>query len=424
MAQQKIQTIKVSDLRLWSENPRDPVDVNSADDDILKQALEGNPAKWNLQKMLQEMGSYYDLSELPTVVYVDGKPVVYDGNRRVAVLKYVQNESLYSALGGGLFFKFEPKELKELTEIPCNVCDKETALTNIERKHSANGSWGTLEREYFLDVHMGQPKSIFLRLEEQTNLITDNPSLNKRFVKDEVLTKKKLNEIGFDVNETEGIVSSYTPEDAKEILDKIPALVESKSLTTRTNRGELKKLLEAEFPALKGKLKPFDTAKLNKPLVLQGVKPSAGARRTPSTKKSDILFGKPLALESGQVNDLYRVLVDIDGKYKANKDVYLFMGMALRLLIEVAARVYYTNNSLPATASKDQISTLFLKLAKKQMNQATKNYVSLTANWLSDKYNFDAILDKYAHGNMTATRSSIVEDSVIAADILEYYFGK
>src|ERR1700743_3719139 len=99
MAQQVIQTIKVSDLRLWSENPRDPVDVKSTDQDILKRALEGNYTKWNLQKMLQEMGSYYDLSELPTVVYVEGRPVVYDGNRRVAVLKYVQNENLYSAEG-------------------------------------------------------------------------------------------------------------------------------------------------------------------------------------------------------------------------------------------------------------------------------------------------------------------------------------
>ena len=140
---QDIQNIKVKDLCLWTENPRDPIDTNVTDADIIKRAIDENPKAWNLDKLVTEMGAHYDLSELPTVVYVDNKPVVYDGNRRVAVLKYLQDSPLYSEVSGRLPLKYEPQELIDLTEIPCNVCDQETALTNIERKHSTNGSWGS-----------------------------------------------------------------------------------------------------------------------------------------------------------------------------------------------------------------------------------------------------------------------------------------
>ena len=148
MAKQEIKKIKVSDLRLWSENPRDPIDPKSTDFDVIKRAIDENPSDWNLDKMVKEMGNHYDFSEIPTVVYLDGVPVVYDGNRRVAVLKYLQDKTLYSSLTGKLFPTTDgPKELRELQEIPCNVCEKDTALTNIERKHVSNGSGGTPHRE-------------------------------------------------------------------------------------------------------------------------------------------------------------------------------------------------------------------------------------------------------------------------------------
>lgn len=418
MAQQEIQTIKISDLHLWSENPRDPVDASSTDFDIIKRAIADNPLKWSLQKLIEEMGSHYDFSELPTVVSVDGKSIVYDGNRRIAVLKYLQNENLYSSLGGGLFFKLEPKELRELTKIPCNVCDKDTALTNIERKHSTNGSWGVLEREYFRDVHRGHAKSVFLRIDEQTKLITNNPSLNKRFVKDEVLTKKNLNQIGFDVDEERGVVSNYSEKDAKEIFEKIPLLIEDKAVTTRDNRGELKKILIEKYPELKKKLMSFDSSKKNSVLNVQSNSVQQRMRKTPVSRTSDEIFGRTLILESGKVNDLYRALVDIDVQTKGDDAVLPFVGMALRLLIEIAARVHYKDNT------DDQIAKKFLKDAKSHLSQSDKNHLSLTDDWLSDKTNLNAILQKYAHGTILYTREGILATSRIVADILEHYFKK
>ena len=149
MAKQEINKIKISELKLWSENPRDPIDIASSDFDIIKRAIDDNPIEWNLNKLVIEMGNHYDFSEIPTVVYINKISIVFDGNRRVAVLKYLQDRELYSALTGKLFFNDDPNELRELNEIPCNVCDKDTALTNIERKHVNNGSWGAYPARIF-----------------------------------------------------------------------------------------------------------------------------------------------------------------------------------------------------------------------------------------------------------------------------------
>src|SRR5258708_4587070 len=98
MAKQEIHSIRVDELRLWSENPRDPIDPKSSDFDVIKRAIDQNPADWNLDKLMREMGNHYDFSEIPTVVYIQQIPVVFDGNRRVAVLKCLQDKKLYSSL--------------------------------------------------------------------------------------------------------------------------------------------------------------------------------------------------------------------------------------------------------------------------------------------------------------------------------------
>ena len=129
-------------------------------------------------------------------------------------------------------------------------------------------------------------------------------------------------------------------------------------------------------------------------------------------------------MESGRVNDLYRALVEIDKKNRGNDAVLPFLGMALRLLVEIAARMYYENQGHKQNAKKDQVCETFLKEAKKQLNQQQKNNVSLTNEWLSDQRNLPAILDKYAHGNIVYKRVDILKDSFIVADILDFYFGK
>lgn len=367
MAKQEIKNLKVADLHLWSENPRDPVDLDSTDFDIIKHAIEENPSEWGLDKMVKEMGNHYDFSEIPTVVYLEGKPVVFDGNRRVAVIKYLQNKDLYSSLSGKLFLNDGSKELRELEEIPCNVCDKDTALTNIERKHVNSGSWGTIQREYFLHRHRGQPKSLFLILEDQTKLISSHPDLNKRFVKDEVFTEKNLKEIGFGV-QGDQLVSNYDDAGQKKILEQASALVESKEMSTRKNRGSLKQTLLQKYPESKKELTTFDSSK--KVEVVDHEFKSV-TRRTARTKDQEIvLFGKRLSLKAGDTNNLYRDIVDLFNFYTNNKTTLsksfvALVRMSLRLIVESAT-----------TKKIDDYVARHFETAKKRLSKDQKTFLA------------------------------------------------
>ena len=84
---QEIKYIKIQDLVLWTENPRDPIDKNATDQSIVDRALRDTSSKWSLAKLAKGMGDHYDLSELPTVVFHNKKPIVYDGNRRIILGK-------------------------------------------------------------------------------------------------------------------------------------------------------------------------------------------------------------------------------------------------------------------------------------------------------------------------------------------------
>ncbi len=236
---QTIEYIDIKDLVLWTENPRDPFDKNATDQDIANRALSiHGHSKWKLKKLFESMGKWYDISELPTVVYVNGKPVVYEGQRRIIIGKIIHK---YVKVKTNIdFSNFDfPKK------IPCNVCDKKTALQNIDRKHGDNGTWGELERDVFKHKHMGEDKSFFLAIDEKTRIISDNPFMNQRFVKNEVFSLKALNYLGLGVKNNI-LVTPYDNEDLMAILNKIIALVYNKEITTRKNRMGLIALLEKD----------------------------------------------------------------------------------------------------------------------------------------------------------------------------------
>lgn len=375
-AVQCIQEIEVKDLCLWTENPRDPVDTNATDYDIIKHAIDENPKIWNLDKLITEMGTHYDMSELPTVVYVDGKPVIYDGNRRVAILKYLQSPQLYTAISGRLPLGYEPQELKDLTIIPCNVCDQGTALTNIERKHSTNGSWGQLERDYFAHEHRGKDKSLFLKLNEQTGgYIGSHKSMNKLFVKDEVLNVKNLREIGFLVSDKGEIETPYSAEESLLLLENIRSLIESKEISTRNNRWLLKQPLMDNFPDTPLKLESgTDTLEpLNiEPSQDNNEADALASRKTPRTKKKQASFFLDTmpSLANGEVNDIYRDILSLHDYYIQEKDTLsatfpALIRMSLRLLVESASGAesidtYVKNHYADAkkTLTQDQKTTL------------------------------------------------------------------
>jgi hypothetical protein len=332
---QEVKSIKLADLVLWTENPRDPIDVNAQDQDIVDRALADTSQKWNLAKLAKEMGPHYDFSELPTVVYERKTPIVYDGNRRIVLGK--MKHGLVTVDG------FDAAEIPAFpSELPCNVCSKAVALQNVYRKHAETGSWLPLERDIFLHKHMKKQKSAFLVIEEKTGLISSHPHLNQRFVKEEVFREDNLERLGISLRDDK-FLSKHSPAETRAILNDIARKVKDKELSTRHNRGQVIEVLDpdnqriiaehAENRAREVSLRSRQTA--NEEIGLKR------SRRVQA--KAHEFFGGALYLRAGQVSNLYRDVYDLHSFYLANKKTLSgsfpsLLRMALRLLTETAAK--------------------------------------------------------------------------------------
>lgn len=406
---QEVKAISIKDLVLWTENPRDPIDATAIDQDVVDRALDDHYSKWTLSKLAKEMGGYYDFSELPTVVYHDNKPVVYDGNRRMILGKI--KHGLVS-IG-----ERNPINLPDFPEeIPCNVCVKKIALQNVFRKHSDSGSWQPLERDMFLHKFMGHEKSSFLILEEDTGIISANPHLNQRFVKEEIFRDDILQEMGFGV--TNGrLFSVHNDEEARQILSDISKKVSDKTISTRTNRGKVIQVLDPQSQ------RTIDDNK-NKSQHLSAVsfsKPEDKAQRQTrrSRKKGFILFGGKLYLQIGDISDLYRDIVDLHQFYTEKKDdlSQLFpalIRMSLRLLCEAAAR---DNNKKMDDYLKDNFEK-----AKKALDQDMKTTL---ANHNVTSTSIVQLLHTGAHNYSSSTNiDQTTAMSIIIGSMLTLTHGK
>lgn len=334
---QEVRTLKLKDLVLWTENPRDPIDETATDQDIVNRALEDKQSKWSLPKLAKEMGSHYDFSELPTVVFHGRKPVVYDGNRRMILGKIKHKFVTVDGFAAAGIPQFP-------TEIPCNVCSKEIALQNVLRKHADTGSWQPLERDMFLHKHMKQEKSPFLLMEEATGIISANPHLNQRFVKEEIFREDMLDKLGISF-EDDKLHSKHSKEETAAILYDISRKIKEKEITTRKNRGLVIEVLDpssqqiiAEHKRRKAHALDLSAKKQTREADAEALKQSRRVRT-----KATQLFGGPLYLRIGDVSNLYRDIVDLHEFYRNEKDSLsdvfpCLIRMALRLLCEAAAK--------------------------------------------------------------------------------------
>lgn len=419
---QKIEYIEISKLHLWSENPRDPINKDANEFEIISHALQDDREKWNLDKLLNKMGTHYDFSELPTVVQEKDDYIVYDGNRRLAIIKILQNQSLYQSIMGRMFLPDNIEHFLSLDKIPCNVCDKETALDNIERKHVETGSWKALERDYFLYKHRGKDKSDFLIINDNTHIIDKNKSMNQDFVKNEVLKKDNLNKLGFSIKNKQ-LVSVYDSDLSKKILDSIVDIVNKEIISTRKNRGNPLEALKELQTGIENQIVKYSEKEDKGPVenivsVVSDINNTKTYRKTRRTQKRDILFGRTLSLIPGKTNDLYLGINEI---YKTIKDDLIspIIAMSLRLLLEFAAREQFEKeNKRKIMPSDNNIYKNFVKRAKKEMAQETLNLSVITQNWLSANENIEGLLGKYAHGEIAYDKDNILQLSYCVADKL------
>lgn len=398
MPSQEIQHINIEDLVLWTENPRDPISPESNDQDIADKAFADTDGRWNLKKLMADMGEYYDYSELPIVVFDNGKPVVYDGNRRILLGKI--KKGLVTVPSD---YDLDVTKIPIFPdELPCNVCSHEIALKSVCRKHSDIGSWDVLGRDIFMHKYMHEPKSTFLIVDEYTGLIRKNPNLNKRFVKDEVFTDNVLEQLGF---KAEGGVlkSNLSVDGQKRVLEDLEEKINSKTISTRNHRYNVREALdEASKRLIDGsKDKPFvDVSAFD--TTIQSAEKIKTPRKTKRTQKKDsVLFGEVIELKVGNVNDLYRDILSIAVYYMDNKDKLsnkfpALLRMSLRLLVETAAAedkkkidkyidAYFESGK--ALLSKDEKTTL-------ANNNVTQTSLSQLLNTGAHNYSDSLSYDK------------------------------
>ena len=338
---QEIKNLKVEDLVLWTENPRDPISPEAQDQDVVNRALQSTDGTWDLHKLAKSMGENYDFSELPTVVIEDDKPVVYDGNRRIILAKIY-----HKLVDTDVKFDSLPKVP---LEIPCNVCSKDMALKNVLRKHGESGSWKPLERDMFIAKYGLGEKSDFLIIDECTGVISENKILNQGFVKKEIFNTAALTQLGFKIDSGR-LLSRHTKDELRQIFDDIIDKVENKSITTRSSRGKIYEVLDTATSDLieNNKDHDFHAAPMLYELSKDEGEASSSKKDTPvpvrKTKRviepGIPFFGKDLILQKGNVNNLYRDILDLHRFYKSqklSKSFCVILRMSLRLLCETAA---------------------------------------------------------------------------------------
>lgn len=410
---QQVKYINIKDLVLWTENPRDPIDENVTDQDIVDRALDDKLSKWTLSKLSKEMGDFYDYSELPTVVYHGKKPVVYDGNRRI-ILGKIKHDLVSAPNSNKITIPDFPKK------IPCNVCVEKIALINVYRKHSGVGSWLPLERDIFRYKFMNKPKSTFLILDEEIGIIKANPHLNVGFVKKEILKDEILKSMGFTIQRGH-FYCKHNDQEAKSILLDLSNKIENKVITTRKNRGKVLDVLEPSSQQLidqnKNKKPRKSKLKLDEKDI-DSKKPLRQSRRT--RKKRSELFGGKLYLRIGIVSDLYRDIVDLyqfysDRKKKLSQTFPSLIRMSLRLLCETAAK----------DDKKANIDKYLLKYFDEAKKTLDKNIKTTLSNQNVTKDSIIQLLQTGAHSYQSSSNlEQTIAISIILGAMLTITHGK
>lgn len=406
---QHVENIKVKDLVLWTENPRDPITENSLDADVIQRAVKDPKNKWDLKKFAHDMGEYYDFSELPIVVYKGGKPVVYDGNRRVVLAKI--------KLGFVTVPGFDETLPDVPSELPCNVCSEDVALKSVYRKHVLlRNSWGTLERDIFAHKYLHENKSVFLLFDEGTGgFISQNPEMNQGFVRKEILTENLLTEMGFSFDDGH-LLTKHTDEEVFVLLNNLLDKIKSKTISTRGEyRGKPLSVLDQRVKDIIASNKDNDyrsyTPRTNYRVHIQTpdtpIKPEP--RKTRITKSARIpLFGEKLVLKSGNVNNLYSDILGLynllpSEKHAFSSCVYAIFRMSLRLLCEAAMKELGYNDI------KDYINK-FYPIAKKKMD---KDIATLLSSQNVRQETLPQLLHTGAHNYL----SSISQDQALCISI-------
>lgn len=153
----EIKLIKVNNLINYYENPRHGIAKDELD--TLKKLFNAVGVQFmlNLATDIQENGLLGNQQIVVVYSEVMSKYVVYEGNRRIAVIKLLLNPERFNFLGKTVIEKVKKirKQGRIPEEINCYVTDEEEALFIMERLHSGEDKgrgtkqWTSREKEVF-----------------------------------------------------------------------------------------------------------------------------------------------------------------------------------------------------------------------------------------------------------------------------------
>ena len=438
---QKVKELSISRLVLWSENPRDPLPdrkIGRENDKIIRRAIADEDESWKLSSLLNQMGDAYDFSEIPTVVVKDGCPVVYDGNRRV-ILAIIRHTPKYlKLLPNSMRKKLEKFDVPK--ELYCNVCPEAQALKFIFRKHAESGNWKPIQQDLFRMNFLGESPSIRLLFNSLTNGdIEKSKLLNQRFVEEEVFTASHLDSLGISI-ENGCIKSPYTEGELQGILRDIFKLIENRKISTRNRLvpGQLPSLLSERSQVIcsskKGRPRENEVKYTSTdPTPIEERKEKAGLpkKRTPRSKMFDTpLFGGPLSLKEGPVNNLYREIEAVDKLITKNvvkglsEDAHIVTRMALRLLCETAWKDLKKEGL--GQYLKDYFEAAKAKLSKGEKTLSSKNLSEEDPKPLETHTQLLSLLHDSAHTYDESVRNykQTIAMSVLVGAILSCSHGK
>ncbi len=453
--------IPIEKLFLWDENARFPDKYYNSDEKELIKYFLLQP-NFKLKEFVDEIVNDIDLPHLEKVVVWDSKDklIVLEGNRRLAGYKLLANPELVIDIDKKFYSSLLNK--KSTINIDTNFLldclvseDKDQCYRYIDRKHAkGNNQVGWLEPEKInyskrRGIESQNTKIKIAITEFVRKLDLPNEIINEVLGQGYVTTFYRFIATGpaketFGLSTNENGELTYTD---KTFPDKLKVIIhnvlkkkdfEGNTVDTRelNKNPEIKSYLES--------VKSENVTKVNNDIennkktdifgnetVKLGTKKSqqtlvaVNPKKTPISKENNTLFGKSLALKAGKVNDLYRAILNIYVKNEFDSTVLPIIGMSLRLITEVAARVYFYEND-PVKSKKDQLYNDFLKIAKEKMSleKDSVNYLSLTTDWLDGGNNLEGMLAKYAHGNITVAKDGILKNSFIIGEILEYFFKR
>jgi len=443
----------LKELSLWDENPRFPDKYfNQTEEELIDFFL--NKKDFKIVELAEAVINDIDLPQLEKFVVLRLKDqfIVIEGNRRLATYKLLANPELTPNIKLQQTFKnlSQQKQIKENFEIECLITtDRDKALKYVDRKHNFGNfevAWGQTERDNF-KVRRGRANNKELFRIEMSKKVKnlDFPEelkeqvLGKGFVTTfyRIIDSSPAFDIfGFSFKNNRLIIKDKTfDKKLKVIIHNVlqkKTLDGEKVINTRTlnNKSEIENYLSS--------IKNEDAEKVNESIIKHTHKDVFGnkeinlqnkkTKKTPITKPQEILFGKTLSLKKGKVNNLYRAILKIyeqNSKTVYDLDIMLpILGMSMRLLLDIAAREYYRENN-DENANVNAPYKKFLKAIKKHFNNELKkeksNYLALSDS-LSSDINFEALLAKYAHGDIEFRKQDIIKNSLIIADILNLYF--